>query len=390
VTTGRESGRVVRLRAIGDNVPLQVNDVVAGARTLTHPELVKLLGIVFDGRQYYLASEHLPGVALFELIGRARARRQGFEIAAAVHVTITALRLVEQAAGLLGAAGLPRTRLFYTDSIWIAEFGETLLAEPGLAAQLGGGAPELGAQAVQRDTLTAAVELYHLASGKLLTGDLAAAVKEALPEPLAHALTDVFSWSDTEASDTVSSFGRALGRLPPELRGDDAGVARALRRLAADVLSERERKLAEYRPGLGVAIDGPTRVYSMLDQGVEPDEATVVHGRRLQPGRHELGARPVPDKHLAQVMALVARKPRAQPKNAEMRTQPAASTRDSKPSTGDRKSTLPKKASWKAFVLTLLAILALFALVFIARTHPAWIRELGARIKFALSLIRRG
>src|SRR5215471_18040448 len=81
VTTGRESGRVVRLRLLGDGVPLPVNDIVGKASTLTHPELVKLLGIVFDGSQYYLASEYLPGVSLFELIARAGARQQGFEIA---------------------------------------------------------------------------------------------------------------------------------------------------------------------------------------------------------------------------------------------------------------------------------------------------------------------
>ncbi|HEY3498432.1 MAG TPA: hypothetical protein VGK73_27250 [Polyangiaceae bacterium] len=371
VTTGRESGRVVRLRLLGDTLPLPLTDIVATASTLTHPKVVKLLGIVFDGGQYYLASEHLPGVSLFELIARARSRQQGFELAAAVHVTLTALRLVEQAAGLLGAAGLERKRLLYTDSIWIAEFGETLLAEPGLGAHLGRGDPECGDQAVQGDTLTAAVELYHLATGKLLTGDLAAAVREALPDSLAHTLTEVFRWSDTEASDTVSSFARALGRLPPELHSDEPGVARALLRLAGDVLSEREHKLAEYRPDLGLTIDGPTRVYSLIDQQIAPDEPTVVSPRRLQPARPAPTSRAVFGKQLVQAMATVARKPRLEPEQADAERLVAA------PSARARR---PKSSKgWRAVLV--LAVFALGALGYASRTYPGLLRELAARLE---------
>ena len=380
VTTGRESGRVVRLRLIGDTLPLQLNDIVATTSTLTHPNLVKLLGIVFDGGQYYLASEHLPGVALFELIARARARQQGFELAAAVHVMLTALRLVEQAAGLLGAAGLERTRLLFTDSIWIAEFGETLLAEPGLGAHLGGrGDPETGEQAIQGDTLTAAVELYHLATGKLLTGDLAEAVKAALPDPLAHTLTEVFRWSDTEASDTIASFSRALGRLPDELRSDEPRVAEALRRLAGDVLHERESKLAEYRPAMGLAIDGPTRVYSLLDQQIAPDEPTVVSPRRLlNTGRPGLVSRPVFGKQLVHAMATVARKPRAEPRQSDPDREVAA------PSTGARRSAPTK--SWH-FVL-LLTVLSIGMLAYASRIHPALPREIGAGFERLRKFVR--
>jgi hypothetical protein len=374
VTTGRESGRVVRLRLIGDSVPLQLNDSVGKASTLTHPEIVKLLGIVFDGDHYYLASEHLPGVSLFELIARARARQQGFELAAAVHVTLTALHLVEQAAALLGASGLPRTRLFHTDSISIAEFGETLLAEPGLAAHLGArGDHESGLHAVQGDIITAAVELYHLATGKLLAGDLAAAVERALPDPLAHTLTEVFRWSDTEASDTVSSFARALSRLPAELRADDARVAKALRVLAGDILSEREEKLAAYRPGMGLTIDGPTRMYSILEPDLAPDEPTVVSSRRLEARRPALGLRPIATKYANKPLAGAARKPRAAPKRLGRSADvPAPATRGQPISA--------RRTSRTGFVIAALGVIAMLALGFVS-THPAWIRELGAKVK---------
>ena len=373
VATGREAGRVVRLRLVGDSVPLRLNDIVGKASTLTHPDIVKLLGIVCDGSHYYLASEYLPGISLFELIARARARQQGFELAAAVHVTYTALRLVEQAAALLDALSLPRRRLFYTDSIWIAEFGETLLAEPGLASELGArGDDESGVRAVQGDIVTAAVELYHLATGKLLTHDLTAAVEQALPDPLAHTLTEVFSWSDTEAADTVSSFARALGRLPAELRGDDAGVARALRLLAADVLSEREEKLAEYRPDMGPAIDGPTRVYALPDPDAAPDEPTVVFARQLIARRPALGARPVASGQPKRALVRAAQKPGPDLVSREMPVEPAAP---------HEAPTSARKTASRGFVFVALGLFAVLVLGFVARTHPAWVRALAARVK---------
>jgi hypothetical protein len=264
LTAGAEVGRIVRLREVlGPAVP-RVAEAVAAMKAFIHPQLLKVLGLVTDGSQTYIASEYLPGVSLFELIARARARQSALDTAAAVHVTIASLRLVERAVSLLSEASRPRVRLLHTDSIWIAEFGETLLAEVGVAAYLGNdGAPqnlEVGVDAEQRDVLTAAVELYQLASGQLMSGDLASAVKLHLPAPLAAVLTEVFAWSGTAASDGVTSLATALSALPRQLIGSDTLVAEELRRIALDVLEERERKLADCRSDVDPEIDA-TRVF---------------------------------------------------------------------------------------------------------------------------------
>ncbi|HET9933606.1 MAG TPA: hypothetical protein VFQ35_23030, partial [Polyangiaceae bacterium] len=193
LNSGRETGRVVRLRAVDAAALPLASEAVAATRDhdFSCPELLKLLDVAEDGAQSYIASEYIPGISLLELTARAR-RQGGMDPAAAVNIALNALRRLDQAAALLAAAGRPRPRLFYADCIWIADYGETLLAEPGVSAYLSGNsapeAQEVGNEAERHDARAIAVELYQLVSGKLLVGDLASALGN-LPAPLARVLT---------------------------------------------------------------------------------------------------------------------------------------------------------------------------------------------------------
>src|SRR4051812_45087759 len=64
---GHDAGRLVSLRNIQAALVPELSPRVDLARSIAHPSLVKLLGIVRAGDKFYLASEYIPGVTLAEL-----------------------------------------------------------------------------------------------------------------------------------------------------------------------------------------------------------------------------------------------------------------------------------------------------------------------------------
>lgn len=369
LNSGRETGRVVRLRAIDAAALPLASEAVAATRDheFSCPELLKLLDVAEDGTQSYVASEYLPGISLFELTARAR-RQGGMHVGAAVNIALSAMRRLEQAASLLAAAGRPRPRLFYADCIWIADYGETLLAEPGVSAYLGGNttpdSQEVGADAELHDARAIAVELYQLVSGKLLFGDLARALAD-LPAPLARVLTGLLVFDEIEGYDAASAFAEGLAALPPSLRATDPLVAGEIRRLAGDVLDERERKLSEYRTGAGAGTDGPTRVYSGGTADYDSDELTV----QVQSFRRGV---PVPLISRAELLLpfTAARKQPAAEKPQLAETRPAAR----------RRLAVAPPRSLRRLPWIAAGVLLVAALILTMRLRPAWFDRLVPRV----------
>jgi len=272
LSTGKEAGRVVMLREIPESASPQTTAAFDLAKGLSHPSVLKLLGVVTDRTHSYVASEYVPGISLFELVARARARQQGMEVGAAVRVMIDALCAIVSARALLLEAGAEPVRLLNSDCIWLVDYGETLLSEVGVSAALLGGAsqrtPDTASEVESRETMTAAVELYQLASGRLMTGDLSRTAKLHLPAPLAKVLDAVFTRDPSSGIDSVATLSEALSGLPPVLVGAAELVASELQRLGGDLLEERRRKLAAFRSVSGADIEGATRVFV----AVNPEE----------------------------------------------------------------------------------------------------------------------
>jgi len=280
LSTGNEAGRIVVLREISEGALAQVTPAFEFAKGLAHPRLLKLLGVVSDRTRSYIASEYVPGLSLFELVARARARQQGMEVSAAVRVMIDALRAVVNARSLLLGAGAPPVRLLNSDCVWLVDYGETLLSEAGVSAALGSGGtqkvPDTESDVQARDVMTAAVELYQLCSGRLMTGDLSRAAKLHLPSRLAQVLEDAFSWEPSTGADGVGQMADALAELPAALIGSETLVASELQRLCGDLLEDRRRKLAAFHSGSGTDVEGATRIFAPLPVTEEAeDEATV-------------------------------------------------------------------------------------------------------------------
>jgi hypothetical protein len=293
------------------------------------------------------------------------------DVAAAVHIAISALKRLDQAASLLSAAGRPRPRLFFADCIWIADYGETLLAEPGVSAYLNGSAlsdsAEMGADAERQDLLAIAIELFQLASGKLLYGDLASALRSHLPETLGRMLTGLLLFDSVSEGYTASSLAEALASLPENLIGNDELVATELRRLAADLLEERERKLSVYRTGTSGGTDGPTRVYTGGMSDYDADERTI-QVNNIQRGLPvHLFLRPN--------RALPSPAAREVPFGPRSQQQPPPSMA---PSPAQPRVSEPRRLGW-AWLLAIVLVLGVVG----AANHyrPAWFVQLVARLQ---------
>jgi hypothetical protein len=295
IDLGIHAGRIVLLRETNDATRPQLAQAVDAAKHFVHPKLLKVLGVVSDQSRSFVASEYIPGVSLFELIAMARKRQRAMVAGAAVRVIIDALKLVPQARAVLNAAGRPAARLLHADCIWVTDYGETLLSEAGVSAQLiasASSAQDLGVDSESQDMLTASVELFHLASGRLMTGDMCKSAKTHLSAPLAKVLEGVFSWDPTNGFAHAEALAAGLAAMPPVLVGTEATVAEELRHLMADVLDERRRKLALLRGSSGLSDpEGATRVYGPVPGSEDDDseEATLAFDRApLAPSMREL------------------------------------------------------------------------------------------------------
>jgi hypothetical protein len=375
LSTGNEAGRIVMLRELREAALQQLTPAFELAKGLSHPCLLKLLGVVSDRSHCYIASEYVPGISLFELVARARARQQGMEVAAAVHVMVDALRAVVSARSLLHEAGAQPVRLLNSDCVWLVDYGETLLSEVGVSTALLGGVtertPATESDVQARDMMTAAVELYQLASGRLMAGDLSRAAKLHLPVRLAQVLEDAFTWEPSSGVDGLDELANALAGLPAALVGSEELVASELQRLSGDLLAERRRKLAAFHSGAGTDPEGATRVFVALpaaeEEAAEEDTLAVPGFRRAVPFM------------LAVPQALSTLRPvagaEAKPSHAQRASVQPSPVGTSKPEARSRRFGLSMRERW------LLALWFMLALGGLAWHRRDWLSSAMARLR---------
>jgi hypothetical protein len=273
---GGDAGRIVLLRETNDAGRVELTRAVEVAAHSSHPKLLKVLGVVESQGRRFVASEYIPGASLFEIIAVVRKRQRAMMASSAVRIAIDALRLVAPARALSTAAGRAPGRFLHADCLWVTDYGETLLAEAGVSEHLVASANKLdaGSDAESQDLRTAAVELFHLASARLMTGDMVKMAKTHLPAPLARTLEGVFSWDLTSGFTSAEAFAADLAALPTILVGSEATVAEELQLLLADVLEERRRKLAQLSSAAGPRdTEGVTVVYRPPPSRGDPDGA---------------------------------------------------------------------------------------------------------------------
>lgn len=397
VCVGRliQDGRLALLREVPTPTPSALEQAVESARGVTHPMLLKVLGLATDGHRRFIASEYIPGVSLLELNAAIRRRQRGMDAAAAVRLMLGALARVADARELLAARGEPPVRLLHGDCVWIAEFGETMLAEALVSSRLRRApSPPLGAEVEIEDVQAAAVELFQLTSARLMTGDIGAAARRHLPTALARIIEAAFVWDPSSDLDTARGFARALRSLPAALVGSDQSVVDELKRLVPDLLEERQRKLAS-REIAARDLEGPTRVYSVADavraqeEADESEEETAslpgqLPATAMKPVEQQ-AALPDPSPSTPQKLPASAAPALAARKRSPALALPAPHRAEAAPLRAELVTPRPRsgRAPWSSLDRLLLATLValLIAVVVVALRHPERVAALfgGAR-----------
>lgn len=241
---GTELGRLVFLRRVANVQLADVKTCIDTARCVAHPSLLKVVGRVETPDTIYVASEYLSGVSLMELVNNAIERKQRIETSIAVRIIRDAVSAAAEAARLLSEnTGDVLPRSIFPDTVWIAEFGETMLTEVGVAPLLhaeqlaeSGHGLTAAEEEVRDDVTAAGQELL-----KLLTNQPLAEAEMTLP--IAGELAAIVARAVNPAAPnrfkSAAEMAEALSALPSELVADEATVGDAIRKLMASVLAVR-------------------------------------------------------------------------------------------------------------------------------------------------------
>jgi hypothetical protein len=210
--------------------------------------LAKLLGTYQHEDAWYIASEYIAGVTLFELGQTAVRQRNPVQPSVAVRIVLDALRVTSEAAQLIEESTVS-ARCLYPESLWISESGELFVAEllvaPVLARTTTGAsyvAVTAGMSAPASDVRAAAVELARLACGRLMNGNPAFWQTPELPDELSQLLARAVAGSP--GVETPAAFAHALSALSPHLIADHEEVRAEVERLMGPERLRRQEQLA--------------------------------------------------------------------------------------------------------------------------------------------------
>lgn len=233
---GHDAGRLVTLRRVtGQEAALA--PMVDISRSIAHPSFGKVLGIARAAGQAYLASEYMPGVSLFELRQAAIVRGRALSVGPAVRIIVDALKAATAAQRLLReVAGAEAERNVFAEHICVAEYGETLLTEVGVAAHLA--TPE--GEHSEDDVHAAATELYALVTGRAFVAPWRA--DDDVPKAVEGVLARALGGEPSPFPD-VSALLEALAASATSAPSSELGVSEALRPLVGDLLDTRRGKL---------------------------------------------------------------------------------------------------------------------------------------------------
>jgi hypothetical protein len=251
------------------------------ARSIAHPSLAKLLGQIRCGNTWYLASEQISGVTLFELGRAVTERRSPLDVAVATRIVLGALKAADVAQRLLAeTANITGIRCLYPESIWIAEFGEVFLSELLVAPMLADAAAEASPPSVpppplspaSADARAAALELLRLICEEATTNDPGLANGSDLPPQLRALLFDDQSRGTLKSYETLADFIDALSALPKQFLATDQQVSEELKLVMGQVMERRRQKLEMLeRFSLQPKEDDATRVFRVAVKNDEVD-----------------------------------------------------------------------------------------------------------------------
>jgi hypothetical protein len=264
---GIDSGRLVTLREVGalDADAMAAIDV---ARSLAGPSTAAQAA---GSREHALDALPRQRVRARGVVARARRRRTCLALSSAPWRR-RAHREGGTAGGRSGSAPAQRHRRFgvlalssrclFSDTVWIAEFGDVLLTDVNVAPLLAKNPDRDSARAAAKDLLSAAIELFQLASGEALSQDVASKLGAYVPAHLAETLEQALGLQGRAPFANLGNFVAALDDLPRELQADDHELSEELHRRLGATLEQRRRKLSLLELGASVQeSDDVTRIF---------------------------------------------------------------------------------------------------------------------------------
>lgn len=270
VKSGADAGRTVLLREVSPQSVRFLGRRLRKASEIAHSNLVKLLGTVEVAGRVQIASEYIAGVSLFELRAAAAEKRERLEPAVATRIVSGALEAAKSAHSLCQTKGFELTRSIFSDTVWVAEFGETMLTDVGLADLLGAGN---GASAVptqlvgtgtgSHDVYAAGSELYELLTGKPFHGGIPS-FDATTPRAISDVVARALAFDPQRRFTSVAEMAAAFAALPRDFVAHEDEVTGSVERLMRSTLKLRRAKLAMLERALGSQDDGEsTRCYSV-------------------------------------------------------------------------------------------------------------------------------
>jgi hypothetical protein len=260
---GAEAGRTVLLREVAGLPDDQLIAEIGAVSMLAHPSLLKVLGLARSRKTQHIASEFIAGASLLQ-VEQARSRESPLELSVCLKIVYDALVAASIAKRVFEDAGrVPARRMIFSDTVWIAEFGQTLLTEAGIShrlhgregAGLGSSDSESG---VDPDVLAAGTELRRLVLDQ--TGNL------TLPAAHQNAVMSMLERSEGPAANRFSSVEemvRALEALPAGSIATEDEVGDVIRNLMRLELQRQHSHVNIRPPGeLDEPIEGATKVFS--------------------------------------------------------------------------------------------------------------------------------
>ncbi|MEO6603705.1 MAG: hypothetical protein ABIQ16_27725 [Polyangiaceae bacterium] len=246
---GNDTGRLVTLRRLAGAPSPDLASATDLARSVAHPRLAKVLGHVSGRGDWYVASEYIAGVTLFELGEAVAKQRAPLDAGVAARIVLDALTAASEAQQLLAAtANLHDVRCVFSDSIWIASYGEVFVSEvliaPFLAASLD---LDTALPSTLADLHSAGVELSRLLGLGALSGD--------------------------EAPVVLGNLGPELGEILRHFRHGDGSYQTldepiaALKALGAGFLATEQRVSEELQRLLGLVMARRTQKVALLERG---------------------------------------------------------------------------------------------------------------------------
>jgi len=216
------------------------------ARSVAHPKLAKTLGVQRAGDTWYLASEYIAGVTLFELGQVLVSRGERLDAHVAVKVTLDMLDAAIAARELLLVTANARSvRCIHRESVWVADFGETFLSEVSVSTILseagGAGGPDTADSPESRDIRSAGLLLLELAGGSSVPSALE---DPTIPDALRRIAARASGLRNALPYPSLRAFADALLELGPSAGASHDEVSAELHRLMGSLLETRRQKLA--------------------------------------------------------------------------------------------------------------------------------------------------